>query len=299
MHEVESVSLIELLLSNESMANAWVAADSLNQFKTVVIDKVDSLEQSQKELEGIKDVNEEETRRLDAEKDELSSAKLALDINRSAKNKLLKVTKNKEGEYQRLLSAKRRAKKKFESELLAFESRLKYVLDKSKLPTGKGILKWPVAKVWITQYFGNTKFASSGAYNGKGHNGIDLGVVVGTRVNAAAGGRVIEVGNTDAHPGCYSYGKWVLIDHQNGIATLYAHLSKISVSTGQAVAAGQRIAYSGNTGYSTGPHLHFSTFASDAVRVVRMGDVKARTNCKNARVPISPTKGYLNPLNYL
>jgi murein DD-endopeptidase MepM/ murein hydrolase activator NlpD len=151
----------------------------------------------------------------------------------------------------------------------------------------------------LTQYFGSTDFARSGAYNGSDHNGIDFGVSTGTRVISALAGTVTATGNTDLVRGCYSYGKWVLIKHANGLSTLYAHLSVISVSQGQVLETGDSIGFSGATGYATGPHLHFTVYASDGVRLVKMGDIKAKTSCAAAVIPVAPTDAYLNPMQYL
>jgi murein DD-endopeptidase MepM/ murein hydrolase activator NlpD len=83
------------------------------------------------------------------------------------------------------------------------------------------------------------------------HKGIDYGVPVGTPIVAAHGGTVVEVRESP------SYGNMIRIRGDNGIDTLYAHLSSFGVQQGQQVTAGQQIALSGNTGRSTGPHLHF------------------------------------------
>jgi murein DD-endopeptidase MepM/ murein hydrolase activator NlpD len=83
------------------------------------------------------------------------------------------------------------------------------------------------------------------------HEGIDIGVQTGSSVKAAAGGKVIFAGNRSG------YGKTVLIDHGQGLRTLYAHNSKLQVKAGQWVEKGEVISLSGNTGDSTGPHLHF------------------------------------------
>ncbi len=83
------------------------------------------------------------------------------------------------------------------------------------------------------------------------HTGIDFGVPVGTEVHAAAAGKVTFAGRQGG------YGLLVVIDHGNGLSTYYAHLSEILVEVGQFVEQGQVIALSGNTGLSTGPHLHF------------------------------------------
>ncbi len=99
----------------------------------------------------------------------------------------------------------------------------------------------PISGRGISQYFG------------RGHTGIDYMANVGTPVMAAASGRVVIIS------GGWSggYGNQVVIDHGGGRATRYAHLSKFNVSAGDTVSKGQIIGYSGNTGRSTGPHLHF------------------------------------------
>lgn len=83
------------------------------------------------------------------------------------------------------------------------------------------------------------------------HAGTDFGVDEGTPVHAADGGVVVEAGWVSG------YGYTVIIDHGNGMSTLYAHNSDVAVSPGQTVSKGQVVSYSGNTGGSTGPHLHF------------------------------------------
>ena len=87
-----------------------------------------------------------------------------------------------------------------------------------------------------------------------GHNGVDIGAPVGSPILAAAEGVVLA-----AKPSGYNggYGKMVIISHPNGTQTVYGHLSSVYVTTGQSVSKGEQIGESGNTGRSTGPHLHF------------------------------------------
>jgi LysM repeat protein len=87
-----------------------------------------------------------------------------------------------------------------------------------------------------------------------GHNGVDLAARVGTPILASAGGTITVARDTGWN---YGYGKYIVINHSNGTQTVYAHLSVINVSVGQTVAQGERIASMGNTGNSTGPHVHF------------------------------------------
>lgn len=114
--------------------------------------------------------------------------------------------------------------------------------------SGSGVLIWPVNGVITSDYgyrthpiFGTTIY----------HSGIDIGVDEGTPVHAADAGVVVEA---DWISG---YGYAVIIDHGNGLSTLYGHNSALAVSAGQSVSQGEVIAYAGSTGNSTGPHVHF------------------------------------------
>ncbi len=112
----------------------------------------------------------------------------------------------------------------------------------------KSLFAWPVRGV-LTSGFGPRIHPISGEPDF--HEGIDIEVPEGTDVYASCAGRVIVAGS---HRG---YGLYVVLEHSNGYRTLYGHLSEIGVYRGQFVEGGQRIARSGNTGNSTGPHLHF------------------------------------------
>jgi murein DD-endopeptidase MepM/ murein hydrolase activator NlpD len=87
-----------------------------------------------------------------------------------------------------------------------------------------------------------------------GYNGVDLAAGVGTPILAAAGGEVIVAKGSGWNGG---YGNYVVIKHPNGTQTLYAHMSSTAISSGAQVSGGEVIGYVGNTGRSTGSHLHF------------------------------------------
>jgi murein DD-endopeptidase MepM/ murein hydrolase activator NlpD len=109
---------------------------------------------------------------------------------------------------------------------------------------------WPAPSSHnITSYYGNRFHPVLKKY--KMHTGIDIGAPSGSSVIAANKGVVIVAGWQSG------YGNTVIIDHGGGIATLYAHCSRLLVSTGQSVDSGSVIAKVGSTGLSTGPHLHF------------------------------------------
>lgn len=87
-----------------------------------------------------------------------------------------------------------------------------------------------------------------------GHNGVDIGASIGTPVLASASGQVIAAKSSGYNGG---YGEMIIISHAGNIQTVYGHLSSVNVSVGQTVSQGQVIGAVGNTGKSTGPHLHF------------------------------------------
>lgn len=130
-----------------------------------------------------------------------------------------------------------------------------------RLSNGEVLFNWPLAAHTIT----------AGWYysDGKLHRAIDLRAAVGTPVYAAEDGTVdwVQAWDGRSTSGNQSYGNLVRIRHAdyNGgkLQTLYAHLQRVTVKNGQAVREGEVIGYSGNTGNSTGPHLHFEVRLSD------------------------------------
>ncbi|MEU7422536.1 M23 family metallopeptidase [Streptomyces sp. NPDC048362] len=117
----------------------------------------------------------------------------------------------------------------------------------------------PSATSWIDpvkKYTLSAGFAQSGSHWVAKHSGQDFAVPSGTEVLAAHSGTVVKAGPNGAGDGP-AYGNAIVIKHENGTYSQYAHLSRIDVKIGQGVKTGQHIALSGSTGNSTGPHLHF------------------------------------------
>ena len=104
------------------------------------------------------------------------------------------------------------------------------------------VLSWPLQGVLYARF---------GTRGGQRHDGIDIAAPEGTNIKAAADGKVIYAGE---QPG---YGSIVLLRHAGGLVTLYAHASKLLVREGQSVERGDPVARGGQTGKTTGPHLHF------------------------------------------
>lgn len=300
LYELAGETPAEILLSNSSLSVKMDRAYSLQRLQNQVRIDMDNLKDERNQLSNDKNALEMTKSQLVALQGQLiDQHKLTVDSINS-KSVLLTQTKNKESTYKTLLEQKIAEKAKVEAELRDYESKLKADVDLGNLPHGSGVLSWPLASVSITQYFGNTDFSrqNSAVYNGHGHNGIDLRASVGTAVMSAADGTVTGTGNTDLGCPGGSYGNWVLIDHGNGLSTLYGHLSLIKVGAGQKLNRGDLIGYSGNTGYSTGPHLHFTVYATEGVKITQLIHADGSAS-KCTPMPVSPLNGYLNPLLYL
>jgi murein DD-endopeptidase MepM/ murein hydrolase activator NlpD len=136
--------------------------------------------------------------------------------------------------------------------------------EETLLAAKKLELHWPLKSVRVTSKFGKRPRDF--------HEGIDLKAKSGTPVYAAQDGKVLYAGIK-----IRGYGNMIVIKHRYGIATVYAHNSRLLVRTGDWVSLGQQIAVSGSTGRSTGPHLHFEVrygvSAVDPVQMVRLAQV--------------------------
>ncbi|MDP3661774.1 MAG: peptidoglycan DD-metalloendopeptidase family protein [bacterium] len=295
--EVHRENPVEIFLNENGFSGAWREADALRAVEARLTERIRSVKELKAGLEQDRTALDAKRRELTGLKNERADRKRIADGERATQQAFLTSTKNKETNYKKLLQDRLALREAFENELLEYESQLKFELDPSRLPqTGSGVLRWPLDTIKITQYFGATAFAKSGAYNGQGHNGVDFRAGIGTPVKTALSGIVKGVGDTDRTCSGASYGKWVLVEHGNGLTTLYAHLSLIRVAEGQGVSTGEVIAYSGATGYATGPHLHFTVFATQGVEVATR---PSRVCVKNYILPVANPGAYLNPLSYL
>jgi len=296
IYQEEQQTAVETFLQYKTFNELWDSLESLRQVQKQIKFKTDELSGLKVDLSDKKSKTEQEQKRLSLLKENLDDQKKIVEYNKQEKAKVLTQTKNTEAAYKTLLKEKEAQKASFEKELFEYESALKLEVDPSRLPDPRpGILSWPLDKVIVTQRFGKTS-ASKRLYKSGSHNGVDFGAPIGTPVKSVLGGLVVGVGNTDAHPGCYSFGKWVMVKHPNGLSTIYGHLSLVKAVEGQNVETGDVIGYSGNTGYSTGPHLHLGVYATQGVRIEKYASSRG---CKDARIPLADIKAYLDPFEYL
>jgi murein DD-endopeptidase MepM/ murein hydrolase activator NlpD len=320
----DDIPIVAAVVSSDTLTGAWEDINTISQLNEALSANVTTLSGDQQVLATKQSAVATTKTQLTGLNNTLTTQQGQLNAQAESKKELIAQTNSSETTYQKLIAQKKAQEIQFENELTQLESSLKNVSPSQIPTTGSGILAWPFSAsvmgtcpgkahalgnpYCITQYFGNTPFATANAaiYNNMGHDGLDIGVPIGTPVQAALTGVVLATGNTDlAHSSsgaqCLSFGKWVMLKHSNGLNTMYAHLSVISVSQGQAVAQGDLLGYSGMTGYATGPHLHFGVYASAGVQIATLNQFRGdgSTPCANATMPVAPADAYLNPLSYL
>lgn len=206
-----------------------------------------------------------------------------LENSRRNKEALAAKVATEQAKYSDMVSDLEKQRKAIEDEIEQLDAARAGKIDLSSIPGfGSGVLGYPVKSPHKTQGYGKTKFTKWYTF----HNGVDFADAVGTPVLAAEDGEVVAMGDE----GKYAYGKWIAIKHNNGLTTLYGHLSKQSVKKGEDVDRGEKIGLMGSTGYSTGPHVHFGVYTSESFEVVNSSSVKGL---------LIPTGAHINPEKYL
>jgi murein DD-endopeptidase MepM/ murein hydrolase activator NlpD len=305
INEAESKSLVEILLANASFSDFYGDLGRMKNFQETININLKQLKELKNDLQNQEAAKEAEKKELENLRSKLADQKKITEAQNSQKNTLLKETQNRESLYKKQLAEQLAKQQALEDEISAYEEQIRIEINPSSLPkTGSGVLSWPIdPPIVITQYFGNTPFATQNpqVYGGKGHPGIDLRASIGAPIKTARQGAITAINNVISFCRGYQigYGKWILIKHDNNLSTFYSHLSLIKVSTGDVVEKGQLIGYSGDTGYTEGPHLHFGVFATQAIDSLEYKS--ASQTCGNIimRQPLVAPSGYLNPLSYL
>lgn len=256
-----SASTLEVLLTCSDLSSLLTRSQmvkSVSEQDSAILDKLmkkmeeieaqkQELEIKRNELKDDKQSLEEDKASLQKSINEISTSKSELDDEAAECNALMKKLAAQSTEYLETIETNQELLEQVESEIRAAAARAS--TGSGSIPgstgSGSGQLRYPTDSRSISAGFPNY---SSGGY----HGGIDFQVATGSNVYAAASGTVILVKYLT-----YSYGRYVMIDHGDGLSTLYAHNSQILVSVGDKVSAGQVIAKSGSTGNSSGPHCHF------------------------------------------
>lgn len=240
---------ISAILTRSEMIRSISRRDSntLNELTK----KMEEIEKDKAELEIKRAELNENKEKLQSQKEELnanisqvSSAKAELDSQIAEANAAMDRIKSDTKVYYEKIQDNNEEIAKIRAEILA-NSKPSGGSGSSSGGGGTGRLRYPTDSRKISAGFPRYP---SGSY----HSGVDFPVPEGSNVYAADSGTVIIAKNLN-----YSYGHYLVIDHGNGLSTLYAHNSSLLVGVGAHVSKGQVIAYSGDTGNSTGPHCHF------------------------------------------
>lgn len=258
-----NASNLEVLLTSSDISSILTRSQMIKSVSEQDSDILDSLMSQMEEIEKEKADLEKKRTELSDNKNKLESDKKELTdnistIEKSKKelagevaecNALIKKLSSQSAEYQEAIDDNEAELAKVDAEIRAAYASASRGTGSISGSTGSGAhsgtLGYPTSYRTISAGYPNY---SSGRY----HGGVDFPCPTGTSVCAAASGTVIVAKNLN-----YSYGHYLIIDHGNGLSTLYAHNSKLLVGVGDHVSKGQVIARSGSTGNSTGPHCHF------------------------------------------
>lgn len=304
MNVLDNRSFFEMIFSSDTISEFTTDIINVENVKKTLLHTKTELVHLNKELSQKKGEEEETKDKLEDEQDKLAGQKKSVEYTKKEKDSLLAATKSEEASYREILAQKEAERKAFEEQLLEIESKLQLLIDPTSYPNARnGILVWPIDDVRVTQNFGGTQFAKTNphVYSRPFHPGTDFGVPIGTEVKSVAPGKIIGHDNTDLYPGCRAWGLWIMVEHDNGLSSLYTHLSSLVKRKGERVEAGDVIALSGNSGISTGPHLHLGLYASQGVFIDKYNRQGSGTGCSatEASGPFADLDAYLDPLEYL
>jgi murein DD-endopeptidase MepM/ murein hydrolase activator NlpD len=261
--EKEQEGLIVILLKNRSLAESILESETIHDLNAGLAIEVRDLKTLNGELAFKFDETATKRGGVELENRNLKNRKEIVADKKVEQTTILNLTKTQEKQYQTEITDLGKRQESIGQEIAKLEDALRAAFDPTLLPTKRpGVFGSPVESVFITQAYGRTRFAER-AYKTGEHNGIDFRASVGTPIFAAEDGTVWAANDN----GRLQYGKYVLVKHDNNLATLYAHLSRQIVREGAIVKRGDLIGYAGATGYATGPHLHFSVYWAPSVEL--------------------------------
>ncbi len=254
LDQYDQKNYLMVLLSNNSFSEFFDQIKYLEGIEEEIQQTLNRVQELVEKLNKQKNGLNQKKQELSDLLNKLEDDKLALESQKQTKQYLIGQTRNSEKKYQNMVTDLKAEQAAANNAIASLENALREELKKTEGQEtlesfGDVYMGWPTASHRITAYFHDQDYPFRNLFE---HSGIDLGVGMGTPVKAAESGYIAKIGlNTKW------YGNYIMIIHNNNLATLYAHLSSVSVSADEFILKGQVIAASGNTGFSTGPHLHF------------------------------------------
>lgn len=260
LEEYGQMSYIAILLEATSLSDLLARMDMVGEVIAYNKQVQADMTAAREKVETVKAELEDARTELQDKQSELETKQVALQQKVSEANALLASLESDINAYKSVHDQYEQQQKNVQSQIdkQVEELRRQEEVNKNNNPgydPGKangstGTMMWPCPSChYITSQFG---WRYHPIYQTqKYHSGVDIGASYGATIVAADGGTIITAGSVSG------YGNCVVINHGNGITTLYGHMSSIAVSVGQKVSKGQTIGYVGSTGNSTGPHLHW------------------------------------------
>ena len=282
--QVQSTGISSIILASPDTFDALLfGRDRLFEAGTGVQEALSNITNLRNALVREHDLASEKKVEVASVKFQLEQQNAYLENSRRNKETLAAQAAADQAKYSDIVSDLEKQRKAIEDEIEQLDAARAGKIDLSSIPNfSSGVLGYPVKSPHKTQGYGKTTFTKWYTF----HNGVDFADAVGTPVLAAEDGEVIAMGDE----GKYAYGKWIAIQHKNGLTTLYGHLSKQSVKKGERVDRGEKIGLMGSTGYSTGSHVHFGVYTSESFEIVKSSSVKGL---------LIPTGAHINPEKYL
>lgn len=255
MYESGDVGYLQIILDSEGFTDFLRRVEYINKIMEYDQNMFDEYQKTEQIISDKVVEIEKEKESIEVLSAEQAVKKQALDESIREKEQLVAKLSQEEATYLQQLSDLEKADKEVSNMIIqaqrAAQARASQSSGRIYAAAG-GTLQYPVPGYRGYSYNSPYGYRSS-PISGKSefHTGVDLKATMGTDIVAAESGTVLFSGNKGG------YGKTVIVDHGNGISTLYAHNSQLIVSVGQSVQRGQVISKAGTTGYSTGVHLHF------------------------------------------
>lgn len=257
MYEKGSNSYMEMLFSSKSFTDFLNRAEFINKISAYDRKMLDDYIATKNQIA-------EAEKRLEEEQADLEAAQAALENEQTAVESLISSKEEEITEFESDIANKEQAIKEYEAEIAAQNQIIKE-LEEAILAEKKRLLEenkkainydggqfaWPAPEYKrISDDYGNRTHPILKVQ--QFHNGVDMAAPSGSPIRAAYDGEVVASDYSS------TMGNYCMIDHGDGLFTIYMHASSMSVSKGQMVVRGERIGSVGSTGRSTGPHLHFS-----------------------------------------
>lgn len=258
------ITFLDVLLNSSSLTDFLNSYHTVEQIMSVDQELLDDLEKEKQQITEDKQTLQDKKDKLNEEKQQVEKQKVSLSNKKSTKQKMVSQLNSQE-------SALQQQKEEYYKELENIQAELRRIAEVASKNNGGGnysggTLQFPCPGFSRI----SSRFGSRGAPLAGGstyHKGVDLAAPMGTSILAAESGTVIAVSKTCTHnygksKSCRcggGFGNYVMVNHGNGLVTVYAHCTSINVGLGEKVTRGETIATVGSTGASSGFHLHFGT----------------------------------------